>query len=120
MLTGDKNIDRIIFLKLSNKDLRNVFQLNSQFRKVSEDETFWMQKYLKLFAFKVEKECDTWKESYIRFQLLFSSLNSVLFKTKFTKKHNVYKLGSLNQKILNERIYERTYQRIHVRKTKLI
>ena len=82
MLTGDKNIDRIIFLKLSDKDLRNVFQLNSQFWSLSSDETLWMQKCLKRFDPKKCKDLKNLGKSLITWKNIYMVLHNEEMKEK--------------------------------------
>lgn len=71
-LTGNKQTDFIILMKLADHELGKVCQANKYVRSLCNDDNFWRERVLKYFPISLEDarkmktimEFDTWKEYY--------------------------------------------------------
>ena len=82
MLTGNRNLDFIIFNKLNDVDLVNVCQTTHQANELCGDQTFWLNRilsrfpYLSLDLLKQYKQERSWSQYYIEDLRQVTSLNA--------------------------------------------
>ena len=75
-LTGDKNINFMILMKLNHKELSMVCSVNKYVNELCKDDTFWFNRVLLTFNFsplvaremKTYLQFDNWKEFYVWLQ----------------------------------------------------
>ena len=75
-LTGDKNINFMILMKLNDKELSMVCSVNKYVNELCKDDTFWFNRVLLTFNFsplvaremKTYLQFDNWKEFYVWLQ----------------------------------------------------
>ncbi len=82
MLSGNKDVDRILLNKLEDEDLVNVCQTNKKAQSICNDQVFWMNRVFNRFGYvggdvlRKHKGDRSWSEYYIKDLRKINSTNA--------------------------------------------
>lgn len=110
MLSGNKDTDTLILMKLNDNDLANICRVNSYIHSLCEEDNFWRNRVLYRFKLPIDTVNEIknylewpWKEYYLQLTDLLvykhiKKLNNNDFLFEFP---NLYVIGSYRNNLIN-------------------
>ena len=65
-LTGNKDVDKMIMMKLDDENLLNLCMTNKKSAQVCNDDMFWKNRFFQEFPKPIEKGDLSWKQLYLK------------------------------------------------------